>query len=268
LQRLAERQRDFVAALLDVTRLVPPGLVGPDGEPSARRFSVYRNNVAAGLIAALMDAFPAVRRIVGNEFFRALAGAYAVAEPPPSPIMLDYGAGFADFIAAFEPASTLAYLPDVARIERAWIEAYHTADASPLGAADFASIDPDRFGDVSLAIHPSLRIVRSPFPALTIWRMNVADGVLGPVDFETGGEDALIIRPAAEVEVRLLPPGGVEFAASLAAGKSVSEAALAAMQASAAFDLSAHLAGLIGAGAFIGLSLANDPLLMRPRGRA
>jgi hypothetical protein len=266
LQLLAERQRDFGAALLNAMRVVPPGLMGPDGEPSERRFSVYRNNVVVGLIEALMDAFPAVHRIVGTEFFRAMAGAYAVAEPPRSPIMLDYGAGFAEFIGRFEPAATLSYLPDVARIERAWTEAYHAVDAAPLGAADFASIDPDRFGGVRLALHPSLRIVRSAFPALTIWRMNVGDGVPGPVDFDR--EDALIVRPAAEVEVRLMPPGGAEFVAPLAARKTASEAVLAAMRASAAFDLSANLAGLIGAGAFVGWSFADDPLLMQAGGRA
>ena len=168
LQRLAERQRNFGAALLDPTRRVPPGLVGPDGEPSARRFSVYRNNVVAGLIETLTAAFPAVHRIVGADFFRAMAGAYAVAEPPLSPILLEYGAGFADFISGFEPASRLPYLPDVARIERAWTEAYHAPDASPLEAADLMAVDPDRFGAIRLSVHPSLRIVRSQLPALTI----------------------------------------------------------------------------------------------------
>ena len=37
MQSLAERQRSFAAALLD------PGLVGPDGKPSSRRFAVYRD---------------------------------------------------------------------------------------------------------------------------------------------------------------------------------------------------------------------------------
>ena len=268
MQRLAKRQRDFGAALLDPTRPVPPGLVGPDGEPSARRFSVYRNNVVAGLIETLTDAFPAVHRIVGADFFRVMAGAYAVAEPPRSPILLDYGAGFADFIGVFKPATALPYLPDVARIERAWTQAYHAPDASALNAADLRAVDPDRFDEIRLSDHPSLRIVRSRFPALTILRMNVADGVPGPVDFAAGGEDTLIIRPAAEIEVRLLPPGGAEFAASLAAGKSASEAAQAAVKADCGFDLSANLALLISAGAFIGWSFRDEPLLMHPAGRA
>ena len=268
MQRLAERQRDFGAALLDPTRRVPPGLVGPDGEPSARRFSVYRNNVVAGLIETLTAAFPAVHRIVGADFFKAMAGAYAVAEPPHSPILLEYGASFPDFIGGFEPASTLPYLPDVARIERAWTEAYHAPDASPLDAADFMTVEPDRFGEVHLSVHPSLRIVRSRLPALTIWHMNVGDGVPGPVDLEAGGEDTLIIRSAAEVEVRLMPSGGAEFVASLAVGKSASEAALAAVKADRTFDLSASLAGLISAGAFVGWSFEDDPPLTHPGGRA
>ncbi len=112
--------------MLDPELPPPAGLVGPDGEPSSRRFAVYRNNVVAGLIAgAAVTAFPAVHRIVGADFFLAMARAYVAEEPPGSPIMLDYGAGFPDFIGRFEPAMTLPYLADVARIERAWSEAYH-----------------------------------------------------------------------------------------------------------------------------------------------
>ena len=118
--QLAERQRGFAAAILDPARPMPDGLVGPDGEPGPKRFAVYRNNVVVGLTETLKDAFPAVHRIVGADFFRAMARAYVMVEPPRSPILLDYGAGFPDFIRQFEPAAVLPYLADVARIERAW----------------------------------------------------------------------------------------------------------------------------------------------------
>lgn len=259
MQRWADRQRDFSAALLDRTLATPTGLVGPDGEPSARRFAVYRNNVVAGLAEALKDAFPATCRIVGDEFFRAMTQRYVVSEPPTSPILLEYGAGFPDFIAGFEPASTLTYLPDVARIERAWTEAYHAREALPLQASDFAAIDPDRLAEIRITVHPSLRIVCSRLPALTIWRMNVGDGVPKPVDLEAGGEDALIVRPEAEVEARSMPPGGAEFVAALAAGRSVTEAMKAALTADPRFDLSGNLAGLIGAGVFAGYGFSEGP---------
>ena len=165
MQRLAERQRDFAAALLNPGLPLPPGLVGPDGEPSPKRFAVYRNNVVAGLTEALKDAFPVVSRIVGAEFFQAMARAYVVTEPPHTPILLDYGAGFPDFIREFKPAATLPYLADVASIERAWTEAYHATEATPLDPGAFGAIEPDRLPEIRLLLHPSVRVVRNFRPS-------------------------------------------------------------------------------------------------------
>jgi hypothetical protein len=258
MQQLAERQRGFAAALLDPRLPLPDGLVGPDGEPGVRRFAVYRNNIVVGLIETLKDAFPAVHRIVGADFFQAMARAYVVAEPPRSPILLYYGAGFPDFIRQFEPAAVLPYLADVARIERAWTEAYHAPEASPIDPAAFSTIAPDRLPAIGLKLHPSLRLVRSQFPALTIWQMNVAGGVPAPVDLAAGGEDALVVRPLADVEVRSIPAGSLEFIQALADGRSILLALEEALIASPRFDLAANLSDLLHAGALVGYSFAPE----------
>ena len=260
MQSLAERQRFFAAALLDPSLSAPAGLVGPDGKPSSRRFAVYRNNVIVGLTQTLKDAYPAVQRIVGSEFFHALARAYVVGDLPRSPMLFDYGAGLPDFIDRFEPASVLPYLADVARIERAWTEAYHSAEASPIGPSAFSEIDPDMLPDVSLVLHPSVRIVRSHFPALTIWQMNVEGGVPSPVDLAAGGENALVVRPEAGVEVRSIPNGSPEFIRALASGRPVLTAFEEAIAADPSFDLSANLSDLIQAGAVVGFGFAQEPL--------
>jgi len=254
--QLAERQRGFAAALLDPGLSMPDGLIGPDGEPGVRRFAVYRNNVVVGLTGTLKDAFPAVHRIVGADFFRAMARAYVMVEPPRSPILLDYGAGFPDFIRQFEPAAVLPYLADVARIERAWTEAYHAPEASPIDPSAFSAIAPDQLPAIRLDLHPSLRVVRSQFPALTIWQMNVADGVPAPVDLASGNEDVLIVRPQADVEARSIPEGSPEFIQALADGKPLLAALGEALTASSRFDLSTNLADLLCAGAVIGYILA------------
>jgi hypothetical protein len=258
MQQLAERQHGFATALLDPALPVPDGLVGPDGEPGPKRFAVYRNNVVVGLTETLKDAFPAVHRIVGADFFRAMARAYVMVEPPRSPILLDYGAGFPDFIRRFEPAAVLPYLADVARIERAWTEAYHAPEASPIDPGAFGAIAPDQLPTLRLELHPSLRVVRSHFPALTIWQMNVADGVPAAVDFNAGGEDVLVARPMADVEVRSIPEGSLEFIRALADGRSVLVALEEALITSPRFDLSANLSDLMHAGALVGYDLAPE----------
>jgi hypothetical protein len=257
---LAEQQRSFAAALLDPALPAPAGLVGPDGKPSSRRFAVYRNNVIVGLTQTLKDAYPAVHRIVGSGFFHALARAYVVGDLPRSPMLFDYGAGLPDFIDRFEPASVLPYLADAARIERAWTEAYHSAEASPIGLSTFAEIASDRFPAITMALHPSVRIVCSRFPALTIWQMNVDGGVPGPVDLVAGGENALLVRPEADVEVRSIPNGSPEFIHALKSGRPVLAAFEEAIAADPSFDLLANLSDLIQAGAMVGFGFAQEPL--------
>lgn len=257
---LAERQRTFAAALLDPTLPTPMGLVGPDGIASSRRFGVYRNNVVIGLTETLKDAFPAVQRIVGAEFFQAMARAYVVTDPPRTPMLFDYGAGFPDFIEQFEPAAGLPYLSDVARLERAWMEAYHEAEAPPIGHAAFAEIGSDQLPTMRLVLHPSVRIVRSRFPVLTIWQMNVGGGIPAPVDLAAGGEDALLVRPEAVVEVRSIPQGCADFIEALVSGRPVLAAFEEALVANPRFDLSANLTDLIQTGALVGYELAPESI--------
>lgn len=259
MQQLVDRQREFAAALRDPALVVPAGLVGPDREPCVKRFAIYRNNVIVGVIDALQAGYPAVCRLVGEEFFRAMARAYTLSEPRTSPILHQYGAGFPDFIAGFDPAESLPYLPDVARIERAWTEAYHARDAIALKPEALSAIPSDRVADVRFVLHPSVRLVCSEFPAFTIWRMNTEDGEPGPVDSASGGEDVLVSRPEADVEVRSMPAGGAQFVSTLARGKTLAAAVEVALSADEYFDLSSSLAALIGSGFFVGYGFGENP---------
>jgi hypothetical protein len=60
----------FAEALTDPKRAPPAGTMGREGGPDARRFAVYRNNVAVALIGAIEARYPVTRRLVGDAFFR------------------------------------------------------------------------------------------------------------------------------------------------------------------------------------------------------
>ena len=215
----------------------------------ARRFAVYRNNVVAGLVKALRSRFPAVEKIVGEEFFAAMARGFVMEQPPRSPLLAAYGDEFPAFIAAFEPARELPYLADVARLEAARTRAYHAADAAPVDAGTFAALDADAVGgSIRIALHPSAEIVRSPHPD----RHDLGDELrrAGARRRSRIGAARMrwSIRPHLDVEVRLLPPGGAAFLLALAAGRPLAEAAEAALADHAEFDLAGNLAGLIGWG--------------------
>jgi len=245
----------FARALLDTARPIPAGLAAHNETIPTRRFAVYRNNVAASLVNALKSRFPVVEKIVGEEFFAAMAQLFVFEQPPRTPLLATYGDEFAAFIAKFEPAREVAYVADVARLEAARTRAYHAVDATPLGVAEFAAVDVSTLGAIRVDLHPSAEIVRSPHPIVTIWEMNSGLRDLAPVE-NWYGEDALVIRPYLDVEVRLLPSGGAAFLRALAGAKPLGDAAAAALTDHPEFDLSRNLAGLIGSGIAWSISVA------------
>ena len=247
----------FANALLDPEQPPPAGLGAPARVDPRRRFAVHRNNMVAGLVQALAARFPAVEKIVGVEFFNGMARAFVLAHPPRSPLLARYGDAFPDFIDAFAPAGEVAYLGYVARIEAARTRAYHAVDAIPVGVDDFAAVAADALSSMRLALHPSVEIIRSPHPIVTIWAMNSGERPLAPID-DWRSEDALVARPHLDVEVRALAPGGSQFLLALAAGRSLGEAASYALAACPRFNLTDTLAGLIGCG-LVGRIMSTTP---------
>jgi hypothetical protein len=238
-------QSDFAQALLDPEAAMPAGIIDPEGRPAPKRFAVYRNNVTSGLGIALEAAFPAVKSLVGDEFFRAMALAFLRQHPPRSRIMMLYGGEFPSFIKGFAPAASLGYLPDVARLEQTLRESYHSADAPGLSAATIAAIPQYRWPDLQLRLSPALRVIRSDWPILSIWRAAVK---AGPSP-QMRAEDVIILRPEFDPEPQVLPQGGADFVEALQDGLSFQEAI---SRAGPGVDLAAILSLLIQSHAIVG----------------
>jgi Putative DNA-binding domain len=241
------RQAEFAKALLDPDAAVPFGLVDPAGRSAPKRFSVYRNNVASSLTRALEAAFPTVCKLVGDEFFAAMAVVFLRAHPPTSRMLMLYGEEMPGFLETFPPVAHLAYLPDVARLDQAMRESYHAADSEPLPEAEFHRMIGEGIADLRLQLAPSLRLVQSRWPVVSIWDANHAAGP-APV---VGPESALILRPEFDPRPHRLPQGGAAFVSSVLSGCSLGEAVGSA---DGALDLPAVLGLLIQGRAITGVS--------------
>ncbi|QBR04360.1 DNA-binding domain-containing protein [Paraburkholderia pallida] len=248
-QHTSDYAARFAPGLMNPELATPDGVVAMHGMGVVKRYNVYRNNVTVSLIDALAAIYPAVQRITGIEFFRAMARFHVRATSPASPLLFEYGRDFPSFIESYEYARDMPWLADTARIERAWLDAYHAADAAPLAAEAFASIDPGSLAQARFVPHPAARIVRSRYPAVAIFAMNRADGPVTPLH-SSDAEDALVTRPEYDVIVSRLPAGGAAFLVALIKGMPLGAAAQAAFEESDTFDLSASLAAMISAGVF------------------
>ncbi|MDE2133842.1 MAG: putative DNA-binding domain-containing protein [Alphaproteobacteria bacterium] len=231
-------------------------LLLPGESRADRRFTIYKNNVYARLVDALRDTFPAVERLVGEEFFRFAAVEYIAKTSPKIATLLTYGAEFPGFLAALPPTAGIPYLADVARLEFAYLEAYHARDASPLGRAA-AIVGGD---DVRLPLHPSARLMTSPFQVSRIWELNRNEASFDNVTLPQLREYLLVIRPAREVEVRRLHLGAYAMLLAFDGGASRAEARREAEWADPDFDFQTHFATLADTGTFVGTSGKDRPL--------
>jgi len=253
---LFDVQNAFIDALNDPDRPVPNAVGQTAGQPSKRRFDVYRNNVAVGMIEAFRATFPAVERLVGSDFFSGAAKVYLQQEPPRSPLLFRYGSSFGDFLEKFPPAASVPYLGDVARLEWARLDAYHAADRQPLSIDVLGSVPEAEVGQVTFELHPSLALIKSSWPVVSLWAASTDRGSSDDVDMKRS-EQAIVIRPSLDVDTRLLPAGGFNFMNALKEGAALERAAKRALAMSQQFDLATHLRGLFEVGAVIAVGKTN-----------
>lgn len=211
-------------------RLMLTGDAGPlaaqvvaDRIAAAARLQIYRNHYRITLTDALAATFPAVQRLVGDDFFAGLVRAYMSAHPPASPCLFEYGATLADFIAAFPPCRDLPYLADVSRFEWAINAAWHAEDAPALSAAGLAAVPPERHAALELRLHVTVTLLDSRWPVLRLWHAARDDDEA--VNLDDGGDRILIWRKGTDVLWRRVEAGEWPFWHALAGGARLADAA-------------------------------------------
>ncbi len=256
LQRFQDGFADALLAINARTDDLPPEIARLVAQPG---FAVYRNTVMKGCIDSLQANYPSVARLVGDEWLRAAAAVFVRTNLPRLPMLLDYGAGFEDFLAAFPPAAELPYLSGVARLDRFWTEAHTARDEAPIDAAIVAHLRPAELARTVLRPHASARWAWfDAQPIVTIWRRNHAPCEDDATEIEWRDEGVLVVRREGAVENADLDAAGCAFLDACASGRTLSDAAMAALAVNARSDLARLMARLLDAGAFGRLDILDD----------
>jgi len=166
---LAELQNNFVNHVLHRDRAIE-ACVKSNGLPATQRMQIYRHIVENILLEALQTSYPVVLLLVDEAFFAIAAERYLQCYPPQTGNLQDYGAQFPDLLSEMQEADSIAYLPDVARLEWARQLSFLAADAQPLAPLEIAS----RLQDVGnqpmqMILHPSVQLLISPHSVFDVW---------------------------------------------------------------------------------------------------
>ena len=219
------------------------------------RIAIYRRTILANYRKALAASYPVVKRLTGATFFHDAVDTFVRAHPSRSGDLNIYGGELGEFLAAYPPASHLPYLRDVARLEWSIDEAQRASDAPCVPEAvlaALATVTPERLPSLRLALHPSCRLLASPYPILRIWRTNQPDYAGDDrVMLEEGADTLLVRRGPDGVSIERIVPGTHAWLAALQRDAMLGASIESAQDADATFDFGGALREHIAAGTII-----------------
>jgi len=147
------RERGLSAAELD-------GVIRGDERVSAvERLEIYANAYFYRLLDCLKEDFPATLAVLGPHNFELLVAGYLVEFPLTEPSIFYAGRFFAQFLERHQFAHRWPFATDLARLERATIEAFHGPDAEPIDANLMRSLAPEQWPGFVLSLHPAAHIL-------------------------------------------------------------------------------------------------------------
>ena len=249
------RQAQWSTVLLNPELEVPEGVVIWNNSDPLPRFNVYRNNIVVSLIDALADTFPVSQALVGEEFFLDMAREFVRRRPPTSPVLARFGQEFPQFIEAFSPAAAVPYLTDVARLEMAYLDAYHAADVVPVAADTLSDAlqDAELLETYTCSLHPSLIAIESPYAIGALWAAHQGElDIAGVNPFRP--ECVWVLRQGLAVKVYGRRAGEVRFVLALQRGDTLGAAIELAQADDAEFDLTRCLSLLLRDDAIVSLT--------------
>ncbi len=253
---LREIQVTFQQALYrpDAAHLVAAQIV-ENGIPATRRLQVYRNNLLGVLGESLRAVYPVVERLVGTAFFAAAARHYVLDQPSMSGDVHDYGGDFPEFMGAFRGAAHLPYIRDVAHLEWAYHEAFHSADDPALDPHRLLNVPEDGQAAIRLELQSSARLLSSAYPVLRIWQRNQPEWAGDThVDLALGPDRILAVRRGAAVEIWRLGSGEFAWLEALSTGQTLGAALERSLDIQHDFDLTVALRRHLAAGTFVALA--------------
>ena len=157
--------------------------------------------------------YPVSRKILWPDTFEGAARLFVTMQPPRSPVLLDYGDGFPQFLRNIGHGAAAEYIADIAELEAA-----RTAPITPPTRRRLPRSFRQRFRrtalpDMRLTLHPSLSLLRSRFPVVTVWEASQATMRCRPLEGGSGADRCVrisrcrsgVCRRAATSSLRRLP---------------------------------------------------------------
>ncbi len=198
-------QGEFQDFLLD-----RPGNFAARIKPSGKAdtgelLKIYHNAYAARLVEVLGNDYPALKAMMGDTPFDAMARAYVAANPSRQPSARWVGGSLSAFLTETAPYATNVALGELAAFEWAQAGAFDAADIDAMTFEQMAVIPVETWPGLRFRLAPSLRRLSLSHDVPAIWlAVNEKRSGAAPIAADLRRGEWLVWRSGLEVRFRPL----------------------------------------------------------------
>jgi hypothetical protein len=254
---LSELQRGVTARILGRDE---PGVHRwidvPAGVDTALRLAVYTGGYRARVMESLREAYPAAVNILGDGSFAALVERYAEQIPAELRNLNSVGAALPAFLSSDRLGRDLPFLPDLARLEWAVLECFHSEVADPFDASRCADWSDDDWAGARIGLQPGMALLRSAWPLRELRESRHLDRSAIDIDLANRPDRVLVYRAGFEVVAESVDEHEAAAIERLRAGQPLGEVTAALDAAGAEADA---VSGFFGRWASLGLAVSCRP---------
>lgn len=193
------------------------------------QLEIYREQFWLRHTSSLVEDFPGLGGILGQEEWERLAEAYLLQVAPDSYTLRDLGSRMPEIIAGASWLSHQALCLDMARLELAYVEVFDAPDTLPVSPERLASIPEESFTEARFVLAPCVRLLTLRYPVADLRRQLRSQGD-EPVAIPEPRETRLVVyRRHLRLWDMPLSPVAYTFLSALAEGKPLGAAAQVAV---------------------------------------
>ena len=195
----------------------------PPGVDVSTRLGVYSDGYPARLREALLEAFPAVAKILGDGSLASMVERYRPQVPTGWCNLNFVGRALPNFLLSDRLAEELPFLPDLARLEWCVVECFHARVGEPFDLATAASWELDDWARARIAFQPGVALVSSPWPIHELRAARERERSEIDVDLVGRPQSVWVYRQGFEVVTELLDEVEAGIAQGLLEGRTLGD---------------------------------------------
>jgi hypothetical protein len=183
------------------------------------RLEIYANAYFYRLLGVLSEDYEALRNLLGEALFNDVVTSYLLVEPSRHPSLRYAGARLPEFLASHAAAEGVRkrapWAADLAGLEWARVDVFDIEDGQVLVREALASLAPEQFGSLTLAMAPWAVVRSFDHPVDALWKAGMRNEALSIEEdaIEADAEPVRLLIWRREERVRHRRLAGLESSA-------------------------------------------------------